>query len=72
MEKQIQTLTLELDHLKNNYNKVINSETENHSQQQSQAKMLQRILERNEITSPLTPKNRMNASVQNRGVTKRT
>ena len=37
MEKQIQTLTLELNHLKSNYNKVTNSETENHSQQQSQA-----------------------------------
>ena len=37
MEKQIQTLTSELNHLKNNQNKVANSETEYHSQQQNQA-----------------------------------
>ena len=36
MGKQIQTLTSELNHLKNNQNKVTNFETENHSQQQSQ------------------------------------
>ena len=36
MEKQTQTLTSELEHLKNNQNKAINSKTENHSQQQSQ------------------------------------
>ena len=36
MEKQIQTLTSELNHLKNNQNKVANSETEYHSQQQNQ------------------------------------
>ena len=36
MEKQIQTLTSELNHLKNNRNKVANSETEYHSQQQNQ------------------------------------
>ena len=36
MEKQIQTLTSELNHLKNNRNKVTTFETKNHSQQQSQ------------------------------------
>ena len=65
MEKQIQRLTSELNHLKNNQNKVTNSETENHSQQQSQTtssppSMLSprklRILQRHEHTSSLTPK----------------
>ena len=36
MEKQIQTLTSEWNHMKNNQNKVINCETENHLHQQNQ------------------------------------
>ena len=37
MEKQIQTLTSEYNHLKNNRNNVTTFKTEIHSQQQSQA-----------------------------------
>ena len=72
MEKQIQTLTSELNHLKNNQNNVASFATENNSQQQMQTtpstpSMLSprklRILQRNENTSSLTPKNGVNASV---------
>ena len=72
MEKQIQTLTSELNHLKNNQNNVTSFATENNSQQQMQTtsstpSMLSprklRILQRNENTSSLTPKNGVNASV---------
>ena len=72
MEKQIQTLTSELNHLKNNQNNVRSFPTENNSQQQMQTtpstpSMLSprklRILQRNENTSSLTPKNGVNASV---------
>ena len=78
MEKQIQTLTSELNYLKNNQNNVKTFTTENNSQQQSQTRpslpsmpsphKLQ-ILQRNENTSSVTPKNGVNASVQNRGMT---
>ena len=78
MEKQIQTLTSELNYLKNNQNNVKTFTTENNSQQQSQTRpslpsmpsphKLQ-ILQRNENTSSLTPKNGVNASVQNRHMT---
>ena len=72
MEKQIQTLTSELNHLKNNQNNVTSFATKNNSQQQMQTtpstpSMLSprklRILQRNENTSSLTPKNGVNASV---------
>ena len=72
MEKQIQTLTSELNHLKNNQNNVTSFATENNSQQQMQTtpstpSMLSprklRILQRNENTSSLTPKNGVNATV---------
>ena len=72
MEKQMQTLTSELNHLKNNQNNVTSFATENNSQQQMQTtpstpSMLSprklRILQRNENTSSLTPKNGVNASV---------
>ena len=77
MEKQIQTLTSELNHLKNNQNNVTTFATKNNSQEQSQTtssllsmpspRKLQRF-QRNETTSSLTPKNRANTSVQNRGM----
>ena len=72
MEKQIQTLTSELNHLKNNQNNVTSFATENNSQQQIQmtptppsmpSPRKLRILQRNQNTSSLTPKNGVNASV---------
>ena len=72
MEKQIQTLTSELNHLKNNQNNVTSFATENNSQQQIQTTPTPpsmpsprklRILKRNENTSSLTPKNGVSASV---------
>ena len=64
MEKQIQTLTSELNYLKNDQNTVKTFTTENNSQQQSQTMpslpsmpsphKLQ-ILQRNENTSSVTP-----------------
>ena len=62
----------------NNQNNVATFETEIHSQQQSQTTPSApsipspgklRILQRNENTSSLTPKNGVSPSVQNRGVT---
>ena len=73
-----QPLISELNQLKNNQNKVTNSETENHLQQQSQTKhslpsmpspRKMRILQRSENTSSLTPDNGVSTSVQNRCVT---
>ena len=62
----------------NNQNNVATFETETHSQQQSQTTPSApsipspgklRILQRNENTSSLTPKNGVSPSVQNMGVT---
>ena len=67
MEKQIQTLTSELNHLKNNQNNVTTFVTKNHLQQQIQttpsppsmpSPRKLRILQRNENTSSVTPKKR--------------
>ena len=78
MEKQIQILTSESNLLKNNQNNVKTFETENHSQQQSQTTLSPprmpsprklRILQTNENTSSLTPKNGVNPYVKSRVVT---